>query len=313
MIKPLDELIITQGFGERKDYYGPLGHQGTDFRTKFSNPNNSRWNNFMGWQPCYALEDGICTAYYDKTNYGIHVWLEAESGNRYLYAHLKGAKPPNPESVIVGSVLKYKIKAGEIMAITDNTGKSTGSHLHFSYKPKGLNSYVDPMPLFQDRSKNYKVTYLSDTNDLVFAFAFCNEKLKEFSGGLLGLEYVFKNIPPVYAPTGFDLDQFEAMSIVDTYGIQTGHHGAVLGYYGQNTSKGYATTVTNGGIEMSYGYRTWPELVLLYEIAHQLVRYYNRNRGTNPFIENIDNYKEADVLARVKEKVIQLLPYLAVF
>ena len=311
MTKPLDQLIVTQGFGERPDYYGPSGHQGVDFRTKFSNPKNSWWNNLVGHQPCYAIEDGICTAYYDKKNYGTHVWLEGVSGNRYIYAHLKNARPPSAESVVVGPVLKYRVKAGEVMAITDNTGKSTGAHLHFGYKPKGVQNYADPMQLFNTQPQTFKFTYISDTDDIKDAVTYCDRKFKEFSGGLLGVNYVFQKIDPVTAPIGSDLPQETASHIVEAQTYEP-CHGVVLGHGGSNASQGFSTyTSLTKNIVMSSGYKPWNKDQLIFEIKHQAILYYNIHRGSNPFIEVIDSYTGG--LEIVKKQIQQVTPYLSVF
>ena len=207
--------------------------------------------------------------------------------------------------------------AGEITAITGNTGKPRDGrseyppHAHIeTYDPQGRR--IDPEKYFITNTTMtiYKIVYLSDTDDIGPQITYCNQKLREFSGGALNLEYRFHQMLPVHAAAGFDLDQFLAMGIVDGANVSQPFHSVILGYYGQNSSQGYATTTTNKGIEMSWGYKPWPQHILLYELGHQLIRTYNRNRGSNPYIENSDNYKEGDIENAVRVKVQAIMPYL---
>ena len=74
----------------------------------------------------------------DATGYGTHVRLEHTEGNtKYttIYAHLM--RP----TVSVGD----RVSAGDLIGRSDNTGNSTGPHLHFELR-KGTQP-IDPAPL----------------------------------------------------------------------------------------------------------------------------------------------------------------------
>ena len=163
---------------------------------------------------------------------------------------------------------------------------------------------------------NIKMVYLSDTDDIRSQVEYCNSKLKEFTNGILGLEYVFKQIPPVNAlPLGQDLDQTIASNLVDNQIYDNPFHWVVLGYYGQNTSPGYFTVTSfKRALWFTSGYKVYPKEILLFELKHFAVKFYNQHRGTNPYIENYDNYKSADGgLAKVEEQIRAISPYLSVF
>ena len=71
--------------------------------------------------------------------YGNHVRIRHSSGYETRYAHLL----PNTITVRVGD----RVTAGQFLGLSDNTGKSTGPHLHFEVRdPLGrrVNPYGDP-------------------------------------------------------------------------------------------------------------------------------------------------------------------------
>lgn len=141
LIKPLDQWIITQGFGKNPQLYrkyGLKGHDGIDLRTRsFMYP--------LGKRPVFAAADGFVeTVRWDRTGYGYHVRIRHSDGSLTIYGHLS--------RIDVAS--KQVVKAGNKIGISGNTGDSTGAHLHFEYRPAGWeknlnNGYagaVDPLP-----------------------------------------------------------------------------------------------------------------------------------------------------------------------
>jgi hypothetical protein len=122
---PTNYKHVTQFFGARPDYYGQWGlpgHDGVDLRA----PDNS---------PVFAVADG--SVYRVETNpgasnYGIHVRIQHIDGWKTIYAHFKRA------NVVPGQ----QVKAGDIVGYADNTGNSSGSHLHLGLKREGY-TYID--------------------------------------------------------------------------------------------------------------------------------------------------------------------------
>ena len=125
---PLETIYVTQSFGKNAtDLYvklGLKGHNGIDFRA----PDGT---------PCLATHDGRVTyAGYDGAG-GLTVVIRTEkefedingkpSYWKTIYCHLKKGtlKVTGGQTVTVGQQI----------AECDNTGASTGSHLHFGLKP----------------------------------------------------------------------------------------------------------------------------------------------------------------------------------
>lgn len=154
---PLKDVFVTQSFGKNAtDVYAGLGmkgHSGVDFRA----PDGT---------PVLASHDGRVTyAGYDGAG-GLTIVIRTEeqfedvNGKptywKTIFCHLK----KNTLKVTGGQ----SVKAGQVIAEADNTGLSTGSHLHFGLKPiykgeedwqwmnseqtNGFYGAVDPQPYF---------------------------------------------------------------------------------------------------------------------------------------------------------------------
>ena len=129
LIKPFKgDYPITQRFGET--FTDPKGHKGIDYALPLGTP-------------VLAAADGIVEkAGVDNTGYGNviiirHLWTDGT-----VYAHLRNW------SVQVGQ----KVKAGEVIGYSGNTGNSTGPHLHFEYRLKydDWKSATDPADFLID-------------------------------------------------------------------------------------------------------------------------------------------------------------------
>jgi hypothetical protein len=138
----LRDAPISQKFGENPSWYIPAGfpgHEGID------------WSIPVG-TPIYAVADGEVFYINQDPNaspYGIYVRIRHQGGvYETIYAHLS--------QVTVG--LNQTVTAGHVIALSGDTGKSTGPHLHFTLKKRGATnsgetSYpknvVDPLPYLQ--------------------------------------------------------------------------------------------------------------------------------------------------------------------
>ncbi len=125
---------ITQKFGENPQYYsrwGFPGHNGIDFGI----PNGT---------PVVAAADGtVDKIAFENGGYGNYVRLKHLFDNAVYYtyyAHLMHAVVAAGQSV----------KAGSVIAYSDNTGASTGPHLHFGLRSSNesgpYKGYMDPLP-----------------------------------------------------------------------------------------------------------------------------------------------------------------------
>jgi hypothetical protein len=133
LIHPLGyNAPILQGFGEHnQDYsrFGLIGHSGIDYLCEN--------------KPVYASADGVPTKIQvEQDGFGLHIRLTHAGGDRTIYAHLSS----------VAIELNQKVKQGDFIGISGNSGFSTVPHLHFEYRPgteptnNGYNGAVDPTP-----------------------------------------------------------------------------------------------------------------------------------------------------------------------
>jgi len=90
--------------------------------------------------PILASSDGtVMAAGWDVTGFGFRVILQHSDGRATLYAHLDSI------SVSVGD----KVKQGQELGLSGQTGKATGPHLHFEarYRWNDYTSHFPPMDL----------------------------------------------------------------------------------------------------------------------------------------------------------------------
>lgn len=162
---PLKDIFITQSFGQNAtDLYAKLGlkgHNGLDLRA-------------VDGTPVYSSHDGRVTyAGYDGAG-GLTIVIRTEqefedingkpSYWKTIFCHLK-----KDTLKVTGG---QQVKAGQHIADADNTGASTGSHLHFGLKPiyrgeedwiwenadvnNGYRGATDPTPYFDSSIDVFK-------------------------------------------------------------------------------------------------------------------------------------------------------------
>ena len=130
LIKPFNgNYPVTQRFGDT--FTDPKCHKGIDYA-------------LPAGTPVLAAADGIVErAGVDNTGYGNMVLIRHLWNDGTVYGHLRNW------SVQVGQ----KVKAGEIIGYSGNSGNSTGAHLHFEYRTKYDNykTAIDPTPYFTEQ------------------------------------------------------------------------------------------------------------------------------------------------------------------
>lgn len=82
-----------------------------------------------------AVSDGVVTEVGVSPSWGNYLRYLTSDGRVVIYAHLQGALISENESV----------KRGEVVALSGNTGASTGAHLHFGVYENGTS--VDPLSI----------------------------------------------------------------------------------------------------------------------------------------------------------------------
>lgn len=161
---PTDNFWYGQGFGKENtsptllplyESYGLIGHNGLDVFASDGQIIRAAHNGTV----TYAGEDGSSgLIVVIRTNEA----FEYESQEVYfktVYAHLQ------KDSIRVR--INQAVKVGDVIALADNTGASTGSHLHFGLKPQkqgeadwqwdnllqenGYRGAIDPVPYFNNK------------------------------------------------------------------------------------------------------------------------------------------------------------------
>jgi murein DD-endopeptidase MepM/ murein hydrolase activator NlpD len=151
LTNPLRYMQVNQGFGANNlDVYkkwGMLGHNGLDLRASTGTD-------------VTASHSGLVTYSGEDNTGGLSVRIQADSvfisGKRYsietIYYHLEKCL------VRAGEL----VETGQLVGKADNTGVSTGSHLHFALKPlfwengwqkdyeNGYKGCIDPLPFLKD-------------------------------------------------------------------------------------------------------------------------------------------------------------------
>lgn len=117
--------ILTSGFGMRK--HPVLGihrmHTGLDFKVKVGTP-------------VYATADGVVEFAGVQNGYGNVIIINHGNGFKTLYGHLSRHKVRKGQ----------KVKRGDEIALSGNTGISSGPHVH--YEVIKDNKKIDPAPYF---------------------------------------------------------------------------------------------------------------------------------------------------------------------
>jgi murein DD-endopeptidase MepM/ murein hydrolase activator NlpD len=110
LVKPVDGLDISSGFGPRLDPFTRrvAFHSGTDFPGAYN-------------MPVYATEDGVVSRAGRYSAYGRLVELDHGFGFKTRYGHL------NQILVDIGDKVKFRQQVGKL----GSTGRSTGPHIHY--------------------------------------------------------------------------------------------------------------------------------------------------------------------------------------
>ncbi|MCL2414838.1 MAG: M23 family metallopeptidase [Bacteroidales bacterium] len=125
----------TAGFGRR----GWRMHFGQDFRCRTGDP-------------IFAAFDGVVRIARRSATYGLFVVIRHHNGLETYYAHLS--------RLLVRA--GQEVRAGELIGLCGNTGRSRGSHLHFEVRYLG--APIDPAHIinFETHELRNPVLYLSE-------------------------------------------------------------------------------------------------------------------------------------------------------
>lgn len=109
---PVNPVVVTQGYGKTSfsNNYASGKHNGIDFGINYGS--------------IYAADSGKVIQTGDNGKYAYGKWIAIDHGNGLvtLYGHLSKQVAGKGD----------KVKTGEVIGISGNTGFSTGPHLHFT-------------------------------------------------------------------------------------------------------------------------------------------------------------------------------------
>ncbi len=151
---PLDNVFITQLFGKTisaKRLYRSGSHSGVDFRASIGTEVKAMADGIV-------LGSGDTDDYCKGASFGKWVFIKYENGLSSTFGHLS----------LISATTGQKVKAGDVVALSGNTGYSTAPHLHVTvYASQGvrvatvpsiscngktflmpiapINAYLDPM------------------------------------------------------------------------------------------------------------------------------------------------------------------------
>lgn len=127
---PCDSRMVTSHFGYRPAFRRQ--HYGTDIKV------------FVGDTIRAAFSGKVRVVKYEPNGYGNYVVIRHSNGLETIYGHMsKHLCKPN-----------QLVKAGDVIGLGGNTGRSTGSHLHF--ETRFLGQFIDPEKLFDFKAQDVK-------------------------------------------------------------------------------------------------------------------------------------------------------------
>ncbi|MBO7120010.1 MAG: peptidoglycan DD-metalloendopeptidase family protein [Bacteroidaceae bacterium] len=127
---PCDSRMVTSHYGYRRSFRRQ--HYGTDIKV------------FVGDTIRAAFSGKVRVVAFERYGYGNYVVIRHPNGLETVYGHMsRHLCKPN-----------QIVKAGDVIGLGGNTGRSTGSHLHF--ETRFLGQFIDPERLFDFEAQDVK-------------------------------------------------------------------------------------------------------------------------------------------------------------
>lgn len=104
------------------------------------------WGISTGTQIKAAQAGTVTLVRNDATGYGAHVRIQHMDSYLTIYGHL----------LSFSVALNQQVQPGDIIGLSDNTGNSTGPHLHFELRQNNI--AIDPAPLLVTRVEDLNGT-----------------------------------------------------------------------------------------------------------------------------------------------------------
>ena len=119
---PCESRRVTSSYGYRRSFR--RNHYGTDIKV------------YVGDTIRSAFSGKVRIVAYNPRGYGQYIVIRHYNGLETVYGHLS-------KQLVVEN---QEVKAGEVIGLGGNTGRSTGSHLHFETRFLGV--FIDPEDMF---------------------------------------------------------------------------------------------------------------------------------------------------------------------
>lgn len=127
---PCDSRMVTSHYGYRRSFRRQ--HYGTDIKV------------FVGDTIRAAFSGKVRVVSFERKGYGNYVIIRHTNGLETVYGHMS-KHLVRPDQIV---------KAGDVIGLGGNTGRSTGSHLHF--ETRFLGQFIDPEKLFDFEAQDVK-------------------------------------------------------------------------------------------------------------------------------------------------------------
>lgn len=160
--RPVKPWVIHQKFGENNACVNADGKvvsrpasgkcpAGYESLYKQTNGHNGLDVGAYRWQPVYAAHDGIVTEIQTEEARGLGIGIVS---NEQRYFSEVGGKAHYKTRywhfIALDVYLGEKVKTGDFIGYADNTGYSTGDHLHFELKPVTILEWEKGRPIYNN-------------------------------------------------------------------------------------------------------------------------------------------------------------------
>lgn len=130
---PIEQSFITSNFGKRRN----RNHNGIDIKA------------YRGDTVYSAFGGKVRVVKYEPKGYGKVIVIRHWNGLETVYGHL------SKQIVKVNDI----VEAGQAIGLAGNTGRSTGTHLHFETRFCGI--AIDPLEIFSFKDKDVNGDFYS--------------------------------------------------------------------------------------------------------------------------------------------------------
>lgn len=244
---PTKKVYINQGFGKNnltvyKDQ-GMNGHNGIDFMAPHGTPIYASHDGYASYQVDGAGGHGVVLITDKEYEYG-----DGQCYFKTIYWHMVDfLREPQYKSPIADKTGFTFIKRGEVIGYANNTGQSTGSHLHFGLKPVV-------------RGEHWGTWYNLESQN-------------GFYGSIDPKPYLPQETIIEFTKWMKRGDENEEVQKLQAFFLRTGRMKPILkgfGYYGPATQMAVKQFQIDNGIVHNNGYQAGPKTLLALNLKYEI-------------------------------------------